>query len=75
MSISVYPVLIREGESGKYLAECTSIPGCLSQGDTVEDARANIQEAIELCIEDMRDRGEPLPPPGTAFLSEVAVEV
>lgn len=67
MSISVYPVLIQKGESGKYIAECTSIPGCRSQGETVEDARANVQEAIELCIEDMRERGEPLPEPATAF--------
>lgn len=58
MSVSVYPVLIREGESGKYIAECTSIAGCYSQGDTVEQARENIREAIELCLEDMRERGE-----------------
>jgi len=75
MSTCVYPVIIRTGESGKYVAECSSIVGCFSQGDTVEDALANIREAIELSIEDMRERGEPLPLPGTAFLSEVAVEV
>lgn len=71
----VYPVLIQHGESGKYIAECPSIPGCLSQGDTIEDALVNIREAIELCLEDMRDRGESFPAPAAALLSEVAVEV
>jgi predicted RNase H-like HicB family nuclease len=75
MSTCVYPVFIRAGVSGKYVAECSSIVGCHSQGDTIDDALANIREAIELCIEDMRERGEPLPPPATALLSEVAIEV
>ena len=75
MSTCVYPVYIHAGESGKYVAECSSIAGCFSQGDTVDDALANIREAIELCIEDMRERGEPLPKPASALLSEVAVEV
>lgn len=75
MPSCVYPVILRTGESGKFVAECPSIPGCLSQGDTLELALANIREAIELCLEDMRERGEPWPPPPTALLSEVAVEV
>lgn len=75
MAISVYPVVIRTGESGKYIAECASIIGCYSQGETVEEARQNIREAIELCLEDMREHGEPLPEPATTFLSEVAIEV
>ena len=75
MATRVYPVFLRTGESGKFVAECPSIPGCMTQGDTLEDALENVREAIELCLEDMRERGEDLPAPSTALLSEVAVEV
>lgn len=33
-----------------YVAECLEIPGCISQGDTVEDAAANIENAIQMCL-------------------------
>jgi len=75
VSTSVYPVLLRSGELGKYVAQCPSIPGCMSQGDSIEEALENIQEAIVLCLEDMRARGEALPEPGTALLRDVAVEI
>ena len=44
-------VLIYPGEDGFWVAECPSLPGCISQGETKEDAIANIREAIELYIE------------------------
>ena len=49
-------VLISEGEDGWLLVECPSIPGCISQGKTVEEALANIKEAIEGCLEVMEER-------------------
>lgn len=45
---------------GWYIAECPAIPGCISQGRTREEAIANIQEAIELCLEVRREEGMPL---------------
>ena len=69
------PLFSVRGESGKFIAECPNIVGCLTQGDTIDEALANIREAIELCLEDMRERGEDWPAPASAFLSEVAVEV
>jgi predicted RNase H-like HicB family nuclease len=44
-------VLIYPGEDGYWIAECPSLPGCLSQGETKETAVQNIREAIELYIE------------------------
>ena len=44
-------VLIYPGEDGYWIAECPSLPGCISQGETREDAINNIREAIALYIE------------------------
>ena len=46
-----FKVIIREGEDGWYVVECPSLPGCISQGKTVEEALENIKEAIELYLE------------------------
>lgn len=43
-------------EDGGFNVSCPSLPGCHSQGDTVEEALINIREAIELCLEVLNDR-------------------
>ena len=53
-------VTIDRDEDGGWVAECPSIPGCVSQGDTKEEALANIGEAIELCLEVRAEKGMPL---------------
>ena len=53
-------VTIDRDEDGVWIAECPSIPGCVSQGDTTEEALTNIQEAIKLCIEVRAEHGMPL---------------
>lgn len=47
-------------EDGVWVAECPSIPGCVSQGETREEALANIREAIAACLEVRDERGLPL---------------
>jgi predicted RNase H-like HicB family nuclease len=47
-------------EDGAWIAECPSIPGCISQGKTKNEALTNIQEAIVLCLEVRAERGMPL---------------
>ena len=49
------------GENGYIVVEVPSLPGCVSQGKSREEALANIQEAIALHIEALRDRGEAMP--------------
>lgn len=49
-------VIIERDESGYYVAEVPSLPGCLSQGKTFEEARENIKEAIEAWLEVMNER-------------------
>ena len=53
-------VTIDRDEDGVWVAECPSIPGCVSQGDTKDEALANIREAIELCLEVRAESGMPL---------------
>jgi predicted RNase H-like HicB family nuclease len=54
-------VLLYPGEDGFIVAEVPSLPGCISQGATREEALANVREAINLLVEVLRERGEPLP--------------
>jgi predicted RNase H-like HicB family nuclease len=44
-------------EDGVWTSECPSIPGCVSQVDTREEALANIREAIALCLEVRAEKG------------------
>jgi predicted RNase H-like HicB family nuclease len=54
-------VLLYPGEDGYTVAEVPSLPGCVSQGTTREEALANIREAISLHEEVLRERGEVIP--------------
>lgn len=54
-------VLLYLGEDGYFVAEVPSLPGCVSQGKTRQEALVNIEEAIALYIEVLHDRGEPIP--------------
>ena len=65
--------LERDDGYGGYSVTCPSIVGCHSQGKTVEEALANIREAIELCLEVMRERGEELPDPSGTLVGSVVV--
>ena len=58
-------------EDGIWIAECPSIPGCVSQGDTRVEALGNIREAIALCLEVRAERGLPL----TVEMQQVEVAV
>jgi antitoxin HicB len=62
-----------DAEYGGYFVKCPSIPGCHSQGKSVEEALANIREAIELCLEVMIERGEDLPDPNGTLIGSVVV--
>jgi len=67
-----YRLLIQPDEHGVYVAECPSLPGCISQGKTRKEALANIQEAIEGYLESLKAHGDPVPPAITEELVEGA---
>jgi predicted RNase H-like HicB family nuclease len=53
-----YTVLIHPAEEGGYWTEVPALPGCFSQGETIEEALANTKEAIELHVSVLRDEGQ-----------------
>jgi len=55
-------VVLYPGEDGYWVAECPSLPGCVSQGKTKEEAIANIREAIVAYIAALEEDGLPVPP-------------
>jgi antitoxin HicB len=65
-------ITLEEDEDGFLVAECPSLPGCVSQGKTREEALANIEEAIKGYIASLRKHGEPAP---RAEVTELEVRV
>jgi len=53
-------ITIFQDEDGVYIAECPSIPGCVSQGKSEKEAEKNIQDAIKDCLEVRAEKGIPL---------------
>lgn len=55
-----YTITLFRDEDGVWIAECPSIPGCVSQGETRDAAVENVKEAIQLCLEVRAEKGLPL---------------
>jgi predicted RNase H-like HicB family nuclease len=56
-----YTVILEQEPDGGYIATVPVLPGCVSQGDSREEALKNIQEAVELYVEDCVASGDPVP--------------
>jgi len=56
-----YTVILRKEEDGGCVATVPVLPGCVSQGDTRDEALKNIEEAVEVYLEDVRAAGESIP--------------
>jgi predicted RNase H-like HicB family nuclease len=56
-----FTVIVYEAEEGGYWAEVPEIPGCASQGETLDELRKNIVEAIEACLAAYRQDAGVLP--------------
>ena len=66
-----YRILLEQDEDGIFVVECPSLPGCISQGKTREEALANIKDAVEGYIESLKKHSEPVPPTITEEMIEV----
>jgi predicted RNase H-like HicB family nuclease len=58
-----FHITISRDEDGRFCASCPTLPGCHSQGDTHDEAVANITEAIEAYLESLQKAGDPIPLP------------
>ena len=47
-----YPVIVEKDEDGFYVAECPSLNGCYTQGESLDEALENIHEVIRMCLEE-----------------------
>ena len=56
-----YKVIFEPADEGGYTATVPALPGCVSEGDSYDEALLNIREAIELYIEDLKADGQPAP--------------
>lgn len=71
-----FPVILTpDRDEGGYVADCPAIPGCVSQGASVEEAIVNIREAIEGCLESLAARQQPLPRAGDILFANVDVKI
>ncbi len=60
-----YAIVIEKAPGSNYSAFVPDLPGCISTGDTLEEVKRNLREAIEFHLEGMRQDGEPIPEPTT----------
>jgi predicted RNase H-like HicB family nuclease len=70
-----FKVILEEDEDGWFVVTVPSLPGCISQGKTKEEALENIKEAIELHLTSLAEEGIPLKPSKKISETTVAVEI
>jgi len=68
-----YRILIEQDEDGVFIAECPSLPGCISQGKSRKEALENIRDAIKGYLESLKKRNEPIPPSIEEEIVEVTI--
>ena len=61
MRVLSYRILLRKEPEGGYTVTVPSLPGCITYGETVEEAVKMAKEAIEVYLESLREHGEELP--------------
>lgn len=68
-----FRVMIEPDEDGIFVAECPSLPGCISQGRSREEAVKNVEDAIAGYLATLKKHGEPAPLAITEEIVEVSV--
>lgn len=68
-------IVIEADEAGGYYAFCPALPGCYSQGETLEETKAHMREAIQCHLESLVKEGEPIPKEREEFVGTVHVTV
>jgi predicted RNase H-like HicB family nuclease len=68
-----FTVMIQKAEEGGFWAKVPMLPGCYSQGETIEETLENIKEAIEGHVEALRQEGRAVPPEEDLIIGRVRV--
>ena len=68
-----YLYVIEKAADGTFSAYVSDLPGCTTSGDTVDEVKQNIKDAVESYVDSLREHDEPVPPPtSTADVVEAA---
>ncbi|MFH2068369.1 MAG: type II toxin-antitoxin system HicB family antitoxin [Candidatus Omnitrophota bacterium] len=70
-----YTVIFHEAEEGGYWVDVPALPGCYSQGETIEESMKNVEEAIELHLEGMKEEHLKVPKDSGFVVGRVAIPV
>jgi predicted RNase H-like HicB family nuclease len=71
-----FNITIERDEDGRYVAECIDLPGCLSEGETLEETMENISEAIIGCLKSrLKIAGEKLKIPSIDGKLDISIDV
>ncbi len=70
-----YTILIHQAEEGGFWSEVPALPGCYSQGETIDETLENTKEAIEAYLMALRDDCVPAPVEESLFIGKVQVEM
>jgi predicted RNase H-like HicB family nuclease len=70
-----HSVFCERGAKGGYVASVLALPGCHTQGETLEESERNVKEGIALYLEGLADRGEEIPEQGPSLQGRVTVPV
>jgi len=70
-----YTVIFHQAEEGGYWAEVPALPGCYSQGESIEETVKNIREAIEAHIEALKEEGQEIPEEGEFVIGKIKVAI
>lgn len=73
MRVYNYSVFYESAPEGGYVATVPVLPGCYSQGETLEEVEFNIKEAIEVYIESLKAHREPIPEEVRSFQGRVSI--
>jgi predicted RNase H-like HicB family nuclease len=73
--IVAYTVFYEQASEGGYVAFVPALPGCHTQGETLEETEDNVKEAIALYLESLAAHGETIPEEGRSFQGRVTVPV
>ena len=70
-----YTVILEPADEGGYVVSCPALPGCISQGESLEETLENIKEAILLVIEVLQEENEPIPNETPEIVTEEISEI